>query len=627
MINFIHCTTITMLKYRFLFALLFVQLIGFSQTSTDKQLAEHYYSNKDFEKATPYFEVLHKYDPSKYHFTKLYECYLATSNTKEAEKLLKKQWSNNKADLDYPVMMGQFYEDQGDLAKANGIYDDLVSDLRPNANNVITLFNAFKGKGKNDYALKTITKGRSLLRDSYPLNFQFAEYYGAVGQTDKMIGEYLDLIEYNSGYRSSVETVLSRQIEFGTENNKDFIVLKEELLKRVQKNPSNQSYAEMLIWLFIQNKDFGAALVQTQAMDKRLNQNGQNVFDLGTICVQNNEYATARKAFKYVKDLGAANFLYYRAENALLNTRFLEITANRNFSKEEINTTIDEYQTTIARVGKTNQSLPLILELSHIQAFYGNDASSAIENLTEALTIARLTDMQRAEIKMQLGDIQVLHGDIWEASLYYMQVDQSFKHEPIGHAARFKNARIFYYDGEFDYAQSQLDVLKQGTSRLISNDAIQLSLLITDNYGLDSNYAAMFWFASADLLIEQHQYTEAFQLFDSIMINFPYHSLGDEILIKKSKAMQYQGKWSEALAYMDELLKYYGEDILADDAWFIKGDIYQNHLFDNEKAMECYKEILLNFKGSLHVTEARKRFRKLRGESIEEDSFEREEAF
>src|SRR5690606_26133420 len=107
----------------------------------------------------------------------------------------------------------------------------------------------------------------------------------------------------------------------------------------------------------------------------------------------------------------------------------------------------------------------------HIEAFYSDQAKEAINLLTSSLQIPRLTDIQKAEIKMKLGDVHVLHGDIWEASLYYMQVDKDFKFEPIGQEARFKNARIFYYDGEFNYAQSQLDVLKQGTSKLISNDA------------------------------------------------------------------------------------------------------------------------------------------------------------
>ena len=200
-----------------------------------------------------------------------------------------------------------------------------------------------------------------------------------------------------------------------------------------------------------------------------------------------------------------------------------------------------------------------------------------------------------------------------------MQIDKDFKFEPIGQEAKFKNARIFYYDGEFNFAQSQLDVLKQSTTKLIANDAMDLSLLITENFGLDSNYEAMYWFAKGDLLIEQHKYDEAFTYFDSIQTKYNYHSLGDDILLKKSFAMQLQGKWNDAVQYLDELLKYYAFDILADDAVFQLGDIYENHLMDSEKAAEYYKKILFEYKGSLHTIEARKRFRALRGDVTTDD--------
>jgi tetratricopeptide (TPR) repeat protein len=215
---------------------------------------------------------------------------------------------------------------------------------------------------------------------------------------------------------------------------------------------------------------------------------------------------------------------------------------------------------------------------------------------------------------MKLADIHVLHGDIWEASLFYMQVEKDFKFETIGHEAKFKNARIFYYDGEFDFAQSQLNVLKESTSKLIANDAMKLSIMITDNFGLDSNYQAMMWFAQGDLWVEQHRYLEAFTLFDSIILTYPYHSLGDEILLKKSDAMMLEGNWSESIRFLEELLKYHGEDILADDAVFQLGDIYETHLNDKEKAAEYYKKILFDYRGSLYSEEARKRFRAIRGD-------------
>ena len=375
----------------------------------------------------------------------------------------------------------------------------------------------------------------------------------------------------------------------------------------------------MIIWLFIQKKNFNSALIQVQALDKREKEGGRRVYELGTICVENKEYETARKAFQYVIQLGTEQMYYLASEKALLNTRFLEVTSNRNYSSEELTATVLEYQNALQRVGKKRTSLPLIMEMAHIQAFYSNQAPLAISSLEEALKMPTLTDSERAEIKMELADILVLKGDIWEASLYYMQIDKDFKFEPIGHEAKFKNARIFYYDGEFDFAQSQLSVLKESTSKLIANDAMKLSLLITDNFGIDSNYTAMTWFANADLLIEQHKYDDAFVLFDSIVKKFPYHSLSDEILLKKARAMQLQGKWTEAVAYLEELLKYFKEDILADDALFQLAEIYENQLNDKQKAAEYYKKILFDYKGSLYVVEARKRFRALRGDKTEEE--------
>jgi tetratricopeptide (TPR) repeat protein len=607
------------LKIKILLLFILLSPFMYSQGETDQQLAQLYYSKGEFVKALGYYEKLYTADPSKFYFNRYLDCLIATDQRKDAEKLLKKQAAANRFDSEYKVRLGQFYEDGEESDKAQKIYSELIDELIPDAGQIIQMYNAFKSKGRNDLALRTLETGRKLLKETYPLHFQFAELYGAMGQTEKMIGEYLDLLDFYSSYYQTLQTVLTAQFDLSAKESKEYDMLKNALLERVQKKPNDPVYAEMLIWLFLQRKNFNAALTQAQALDKRQGEQGLRVIDVAKICVENRDYETARKGFKYVLSLGEENSYYYEAERALLNTRFLEVTTNRNFSSEELNQTIQEYRTTLERLGQKRSGVPLSIELSHILAFYANQSAEAIDILTKVLAIAGLTDMQKAEIKMELGDIQVLHGDIWEASLLYMQIENTFKFEPIGNEAKYKNARIFYYDGEFDFAQSQLNVLKESTSKLIANDAMQLSLLITDNFGLDSNYQAMTWFANADLLIEQHQYSQAFALFDSIIKNFPYHSLGDEILLRKSKAMQQQGQWTEAARYLEELLKYHREDILADDAIFQLGELYELHLNNLEKAAEYYKILLFDFKGSLYAEEARKRFRALRGDVPDED--------
>lgn len=588
-------------------------LFSYGQDGSDQQLAQHYYNNGEFDKALIYYEKLFDQNPVKINFTRYVECLTATGDVKKAEKIFKKQISNERENQEYKILFAKFYEEQGSPAEATKIYRDLIDNLQPRASDVVALYNAFKAQNMTELSFETLEKGRKLLKQSYPLNYYFADYYGSINQSEKMIQEYLELLEIHASYLTDVQRVLSQQIDFSEEESPTYELLKQSLIEKSQKNPNNTTYAEMLTWLFIQRQNFAAALVHVKALDKRMDARGQYVFNLGNICVENKDFATAKKCFEYLME-GNDDLYALRAQNALLNVRFLQVTTQRDFTTAELDETIKAYNDVLARVGSNSSSLPLIIELTHIQAFYANNASEAITTLTKALDISGISMMQKAEVKMQLADIHVLDGDIWEAALLYSQVDNDYKFESIGHEAKFKNARIFYYDGEFDYAQSQLDVLKQATTKLIANDALNLSLMITDNYGLDSNYIAMNWFAQADLLIEQHQYDRAFMYFDSIVKEYPAHSLGDEILMKKARAYQLRGEWNSAVKSLDELLKYYPTDILADDALFQLGEIYEINLLDPEKAKEYYRRILFDHKGSLYTSEVRKRFLQLRGD-------------
>jgi tetratricopeptide (TPR) repeat protein len=591
--------------------------LTFAQGS-DEKLANLYFDRGEYEKALPYFERIFERSNAKINFNRLYECYMQTGDDRSAEKLIKKQISRYPFDFEYSVMLGQFYEDQKDSDKAAKIYDRMIDDLPASANSVLQMYNAFRSSGKNEYAYKTLVQGQKILKNTYPLQLQFADYYGATGQTEKMLDSYLELLDKYPNYVTYVQNLLSRQIEFDV-TNKEYNYLKENLLVRVQRQPNNNTYSSMVIWLFVQTKSFSAALTQVIAMDKREHGQGYRVYDMGMICMENKDYSNARKAFEYVRNIGSDTPLYYRAELALLNSRYTEITTTNTQDSSIIASALFDYKNTIQRLGVRNSTLGLVVELAHLEAYYDQNPQDAITRLNAALKTPGLTDMQTAELKMKLADILVLSGEVWDASLFYMQIDKDFKFEPIGQEAKYKNARIFYYDGEFEFAQSQLSILKEATTKLIANDAMDLSLLITENYGMDSNYIAMNWFAKGELMIEQHRYTEAFQYFDSIQKEYDYSGLSDNILMKKSQAMQQQGKWTEAVGYLEELMKFYSYDLLADDALFQLGDIHEKHLNQVEKAAEYYKKILFDYKGSLHANEARNRFRRLRGDTVEDD--------
>ena len=592
-----------------------------AQTETDIQLAQHYFINGEFDKATSYYEKLYSSQSTKIYFTRYLECLVQIKDFKTAEKTIKKYISQNKNDMEIQVVLGQFYEDIDEPQKSAKVYEELLSVVSADPGEIINLFQLFVGKRKFDLAKKVLDKGKKNA-PYYPFNFQYADLYSLTGNNRLMIEEYINYLILQPSMFESIQNAISSRIDLSKSDGKDYLILKEILLQKIQADNSNFIYSEMLIWLFVQNKNFSSAFTQVVALDKRIQGDGSRVLDLGNICLENKSYDIARNCFNYIITLGSDNQYYIEGQKLLLNSRFIELTTNRAYNQNEIDATLVDYSSVIARLGKTKFTIGILNEQAHILAFYADRAAEAIVILQDAILVQSLTDIQRAQLKMQLADIEVLKGDIWEASLLYMQIDKDFKFEAIGDEAKYKNARIFYFDGEFDFAQSQLNILKESTSKIIANDAMNLSVSITENFGLDSNYTAMTWFSSAELLIEQHKYLEAFELFDSIQLNYPLHSLADDILYRKAKAMEMQGKWAESCMLYEDIIKFYSKDIFADDALFRLGDIYEQILLEKDKALEYYKKLAIDYKGSFYGAETIKRIRILRGDkNVEEDIY------
>lgn len=601
------------LNYLF-FLLFFCYGISVSAQDRDLQLAQQYYIQGDFEKAVVYYEKVFQKDPGHANFIRYYECLIQTNNTKEAEKLIKKQIDKNPNNVDYTFRYADFLEKNDRSKEATKIYQNLISKKAINTLTVKDLYNSFKDLNRLNYAKQTLDAGRKAFGTNFPLNTEYAELYYLEGNYSKMMEEYINYIDIFPNRLSDIQQILSDLIEQNDDNTPFQDAVKNKLLEKTQKNSNDYLYSEFLIWYFAQRKQFNVALTQVQALDKRENGQGKRVYELGMICLQNKDYRIASKAFKYITGL-SDSYLLKDAERALLKVRFLEITENKEFDSSIIQEVIKEYEMVISSGGNNRTNYQLLTELATIHAYYADNHQKSIAILTDLIKTAGLTAMQIAEAKVLLADIYVLTNEIWEASLLYMQVDGEFKYEPIGFEAKYKNARIFYYTGDFKFAQSQLDVLKQSTTKLIANDAMKLSILITDNFGLDSNYHAMSLFAHADLLLEQHLYEKAFSLYDSIITLYPYHGLADEVALRKATAMMNQGKWDNAVSYLQEIIKYHSEDILIDDALFYLGKIYEEQKNDPEKAMEYYKKILFEHPSSLYTAEVRQRIRKLRGES------------
>ncbi len=222
--------------------------------------------------------------------------------------------------------------------------------------------------------------------------------------------------------------------------------------------------------------------------------------------------------------------------------------------------------------------------------------------------------MQRDQLKNELADIQVLKDDLWEAVLLYSQIIDTNKNNPLGDEVKLKKAKLGYYMGNLSWAQAQLDVLKASTSKLIANDALELSIFISSNTALDTTEVPMQLFAKADLYQFRRQDSLAWATLDSIEAQYSYHSLLDDIYFRKAKTLTNRGDYAQAAAFLEKVRDGFAFDLLADDALFLLAELYEKKLDRSEEAGELYKQMLTQYPGSIYVEDARERYRRLRGE-------------
>lgn len=599
----------------FFFPLLLSSSLILAQDNTDEELAAQYYQNKEYEKAVVLYEKLFSKSAEYQYYLPYLDCLIQTKDFQKAEKVVKKQVKIHALIPQYGVDLGYLYSVEGETKLSTAQYDAMIKGMQDEKQYVIDLANAFLLRDQTDYAIQTYLKARKISKLAYTFNLELADIYEGQKQYEKMMDEYVSLLESNDYYTEEIKNELQSQLADDPDLKKS-AALKNVLLKRVQDYPGKDFYAEMLLWYSIQVKDFDVALIQAKSLDRRNKEEGKRVFDVARLAVSNEYYDVAISAYQYVIDKGSENYYYLNSRLEIMDAKFSKITSTALYTTAELNSLEADYKSALTDLGKNVSTISLMKNLAHLQAFYLDKSAEAIKLLYETLDLTNAQPSVLAECKIELADILLMTGDVWEATLLYSQVDKAFKDEPIGHLAKFKNAKLSFYIGEFAWAKAQLDILKAATSKLIANDAMELSLLISDNISTDSSYDALAMYARADLLQFRNKLDDALLVLDSFPAKFPSHSLADEVLYKKAKIFVLKGLYDSAVVYYKAIIEGYSYDILGDDAIFDLAKLYEEKYKDKALAMKYYEKLITEFPGSIYTIEARKRYRTLRGDTL-----------
>ncbi len=603
------------MKKYFLVVFLFISTFSIAQkktTQNDFQLAENYYRQGEYEKATQIYKKL--YDKSPFNTTylnRLITCYQQTDNFKIVENLLKKRIQKNASQIYLYVFLGYNYERQQLKELANTNYQKAIKSLDKNAAYGGTIGRLFKDYSLLDNAILAYEKAM----DKNPnanYNFQIAQIYGEKGEFKKMFESYINLIDKQESYLNLVQRYASKYITDDPESETN-ILFRKTLLRKSISNPKNE-WNVLLSWLFTQQKQYNKALIQEKALYQRNPTDLSVIFDLGKIAFENKNYESSKLCFDFIN------------EKSIIKEE--KIDANLYLSKIAIaseNPETDQlFQSLFSQFGKNQFTIKLQVEYADFLTFSKNNPEKAKTVLEEALALSR-TKFDKARIKLKLGDVLVFTSKFNKALIYFSQIQTQLKNHELAQQARFKVAQTSYFKGDFTWAKAQLKVLKGSTTQLIANDAVDLFLKISDNEPVDSIPSGLKQLARAELLAYQNKDEEALSELEGLFVYkeilpnglVPGEVIYDDVLFFQAKLFIKQKKYEEAILSLAKIIAADNQGFLTDDVYYMVAEIYNNNLNNTEKAQEYYQKIIFDHSSSIYLVEARKKYRKLRGDKVQ----------
>jgi outer membrane protein assembly factor BamD (BamD/ComL family) len=575
-------------------------------------LAKDYARRGEYEKAIFLFSQLKADEQTSPTVLPEYLAALqAQKRYKDAEKLVKRAIKQHPEEGTYGVALGGLYAASGDAAAADKQYQRVIGQLT--AEQVPPVAAEFARREQPALVERTYLRGRELAKNNSEYAPELIQLYTQSQQQDKLLAETLRLVQQDEQQLPFVRNMLQNALH----EEKDFDALEKQLVTAVQEHPEQGAYSELLLWLQVQRHDFVGALVQARALDRRGSTKGSRVLQLGSIAERNKDYESAIAAYDYVVREYRQGPYYQVARQRLLQAREAQVRDTYPVDQAKVRALATEYESLLTELGRTPDTAPIIRSLADLYAFSLGDKAKAMALLQEVVAMPRASADVIDEAKTTLGDLYLLKGEPWEATLLYSQVEKAHPEAPLGYEAKLRNARLSYFAGDFKLAQSHLDILKEATTREIANDAMQLSLLIQENTAEDTLGTGLKAYAAVEELVFQNKLAEAKTGLDNLLRNYPGHALTDDALYLKAQLQRRTGDSSGALATLKLLTENPKYDVLSDDALFLLARIQEEDVKDKAQAQTLYQQLLTKYPGSIYVAEARKRFRRLRGDVVQ----------
>ena len=588
--------------YRYIAFIILLSTQVFAQSQDDAITAQHFYNKGEYKSAIPYYQKLLDANPSNQLFyQKLLQSYIKTNEFDDAEKLVNKMIISFDYLATYNVDLGYVYKKQGKSDKSLIQYNQAIEKVRNRPTLAYSTSNQFQIYLENKWALQAYQVAE---KNNSKLSFslQKANLYGQMGMVDSMLYCYFEVIDRQPKKKNYIQRYLSNFLKQNPSPEMGDKV--KTILQTKAEETDNPDYTKLLLWYFVEKKDYDSAFTQAKSLYKR-NYAGLNLIQkLGEDALKQNQILSAENCFNYIRQEDTKGTNYFRATQSLLELQ--DKKSKNRMSDEQI---VKEYKTALTKTELSNEHFGLILSYARFVAFNQGRTEEGLDILENYTKPYQKYDNIMAHKYLLDGDIYLLQQDFTKSFLSYQKAETFTTEQNIADEAKFKGIKVAYYKGDFKWAQEQSKALKKSVSKWYANDAVDLFMTIQNSYNSDSSDVALKLYVKADLFKMQSKSDSAYAYYKQLIQSFPNHYLVPTSMFYQSEILIEKMAYNTAIETLETLYQNYPDNNLSPLVLLSLSEVYLQKLKNKEEAKIWLKELMVKFPDSPQAKDAREMYR------------------
>jgi len=572
--------------------------------------ADQYLRAGNVEEAIDILESLHQSSPGKASFyRKLKEAYESVKRYEDALRLLDGRMGENPRPSQLSEKARLLYLN-GEEEAASQTWDDAIALAPEQPSTYRVVYQTLVEIRRFKDAIAILREARTTLDNEALFRTELAYLYGLDGQHRNAMREYVAMLSRGPERLALVRNRLQSFVEQG-EGIESSI---EVLTTAVENSPLNPAYRELLAWLYMKTDRYDEAYDVYRALDRLQKQKGKTLFTFGQKAADANKFAVATSAYEAILKHHPEASVAADAQRALGHAyrQWAETTTTAR-QPEDSTSRYDSartaYDAFLHRFSSHEAAPEVRTELGLLELDVYRDLDAAESTLQRVVSDHPKTQWAN-EARYALARIGLLRGDINHARVLFSRLANRLRSGDLADQARFELALLQFYEGNFDAALSRAKATSENTSADVTNDAIELSVLIQENRGPDSLNTPLRTYARAQLLRRQHRYDEALGRLDSLMTRHPRHSLVDDATFQRAEIALSQGDTTRAEEAFAEIPDRHPRSPYADRSLFRLATVYETQ-GQTDSAVRTYNLLLTEYPKSLFAGDARSRLRAL----------------